>query len=687
MKEKLKNVLGLTVVLLLLLSVSGCSGLTDNGTTDSNTTSKVSPVTFSPSAGDVADESTVTLATATADATVIYSLDSGLSASTYAEMITAGTAFMKSTVTIHDACTVYALAVKTGYTSSDVTNAAYTIKVGTAKVEAVSITAADATVTTNTAITLSTGTAGAVIYYTTDDSEPTTSSTEYTAPFTLPFAGSYTVKAVAVKTDMIDSETVSASFTVTAAASEITYAELSGTANYDFDGNIDDALTAIGSSSSSVTFTSSINVSGIVTIVNTTNNYFVVQDKNDAVEFYGITMPSGLAAGDYVTASASKGQLYKGLPEITAVDGSVTIDSSKKTATLYYLNLTGKTDFSGFESFKLYGMKAAASAVQEKLAMIYGYDKTTKDTEKSFFGYVQNYSGTLELAVVYEKDASLITTTSSLTNTVEPVSVSIASGTVSSGTTITLSTITEGVTIYYTTDGTVPTSSSNTYSDGITLTGSAGTKLTVTAVALKTGYTDSAIVSAEYTIKDSGGVSDEKLMITEYYEGTSYNKYLEITNIGDTALDLSSYSVGMYYNSDTSVSTSHVLTLSGTLNAGKSVVLYNNQTDLTVLTVLGAMSDTVSDAAGWKVVDTSVCSTFNGNDCIVLMKGGTTSAAIIDAFGTYPNTSGANFAKDTRACRNAGCTPSASYTVSDWTSASISTTAAGDDANAGTYTK
>ena len=72
-------------------------------------------------------------------------------------------------------------------------------------------------------------------------------------------------------------------------------------------------------------------------------------------------------------------------------------------------------------------------------------------------------------------------------------------GTYNSRVTVSLACSTTGATIYYTTDGTNPTSSSNLYSAPFTLTG-AGSK-TVKAKGIKTGYADSSIASAAFTIR------------------------------------------------------------------------------------------------------------------------------------------------------------------------------------------
>lgn len=77
-----------------------------------------------------------------------------------------------------------------------------------------------------------------------------------------------------------------------------------------------------------------------------------------------------------------------------------------------------------------------------------------------------------------------------------PVIYPDASNTVASGTEVTITCTTEGATIYYTLDGTTPTSESESYSGGITLTSSK----TVKAIAVKTGYKDSGIATANYTV-------------------------------------------------------------------------------------------------------------------------------------------------------------------------------------------
>ena len=73
---------------------------------------------------------------------------------------------------------------------------------------------------------------------------------------------------------------------------------------------------------------------------------------------------------------------------------------------------------------------------------------------------------------------------------------SVAAGTYTAVQSVKLSDSTSGATIYYTTDGTTPTTSSTAYSAAISL----GATETVEAIAVAGGYSNSAVASAKYTI-------------------------------------------------------------------------------------------------------------------------------------------------------------------------------------------
>ncbi len=84
---------------------------------------------------------------------------------------------------------------------------------------------------------------------------------------------------------------------------------------------------------------------------------------------------------------------------------------------------------------------------------------------------------------------------------VRAIKSSLDSGLVEENSTVTLSTLTEGATIYYTTDGSTPTESSSLYSAPVAV----NTDMTFKAVAIKTGLDNSDVLVREFTVNSSLG--------------------------------------------------------------------------------------------------------------------------------------------------------------------------------------
>lgn len=104
-------------------------------------------------------------------------------------------------------------------------------------------------------------------------------------------------------------------------------------------------------------------------------------------------------------------------------------------------------------------------------------------------------------------------------------SFSLASGIYSSNQTVTISDATPGATIYYTTDGSAPTTSSTIYSGPITISSPGGQFTeTVDAIATAAGFSPSAMGSATYTIilrpDFSLAVSPDSLTVPAGQSGT-----------------------------------------------------------------------------------------------------------------------------------------------------------------------
>lgn len=138
------------------------------------------------------------------------------------------------------------------------------------------------------------------------------------------------------------------------------------------------------------------------------------------------------------------------------------------------------------------------------------------------------------------------------------------------------------------------------------------------------------------------------LIISEYIEGSSYNKAIEIANFTGVTVNLASYSLQKQTNG--AGSWNSALTLSGTLAHGQVYLVVNSSATSTLLSKANLST-------------TSACITFNGNDAVGLFKNGT----LIDIVGTI-NGGSANFAADVTKVRSASVTsPSATYNTAQWT--------------------
>lgn len=162
---------------------------------------KVATPTFSPTAGAVAAGATVTISTTTDGATIYYTTD-GTAPTTSSPVYSLP-------ITIDAAKTINAFAVKDGCPNSDVASASYTIAEPAATP---TFSLAEGIYTEVKTVTISTATDGATIYYTTDGSEPTTESTEYTSAITVD--ETMTIKAIAAKDGMANSAVASVTYTI-----------------------------------------------------------------------------------------------------------------------------------------------------------------------------------------------------------------------------------------------------------------------------------------------------------------------------------------------------------------------------------------------------------------------------------------------------------------------------------------
>lgn len=111
------------------------------------------------------------------------------------------------------------------------------------------------------------------------------------------------------------------------------------------------------------------------------------------------------------------------------------------------------------------------------------------------------------------------------------------------------------------------------------------------------------------------GQVQAQLLISEYLEGSSNNKAVELSNLGATPVDLSQYRLALYANGKPLTDApTNSLALQGTLAPGASLVLANPSANAEILA---------------KANQTSGNLVFNGDDALVLYRG----SEIVDSFG------------------------------------------------------
>jgi sugar lactone lactonase YvrE len=164
---------------------------------------------FSPVAGTYASAQTVTISEATTGA-IIYYTTNGTTPTTSSTKYTAP-------ITVGATETVKAIATATNYSQSAVASAAYAITPPPAA--APSFSPGAGMYATAQTVTISSATPGSTIYYTTNGTAPTTSSTKYTAPITV--SATQTIQAIAVAANYIQSATATSAYTINAAAVRI----------------------------------------------------------------------------------------------------------------------------------------------------------------------------------------------------------------------------------------------------------------------------------------------------------------------------------------------------------------------------------------------------------------------------------------------------------------------------------
>ncbi|MEH7156087.1 chitobiase/beta-hexosaminidase C-terminal domain-containing protein [Neobacillus drentensis] len=343
------------------------------------------------------------------------------------------------------------------------------------KVANVTASPAAGPVASGTKVSLATATANAKIYFTTDGSAPTAASTEYTAPINI--SADTTIKAIAVKADLENSDVSTFAYTVVQAS---TIAEVRAAA-----------------------LQSNVQASGVVTAVLGRAIYF--QDATAGIVAYTPTDSTVIQPGDKITVSGKLTE-YSTLLEIEANHENIIVTGQEAVPAAEVLTAAQLEES---KEAKLVTVKnATVGALSGGNYTVTDADGTsfqvrppsstmlaTGTTYEAITGVLSAFNGVYQLIPRNEGDILLDS------SIVQAVVATPGAGLVTSGTTVTLATGTAGATIYYTLDGSEPTTASPVFTQPIVISKAT----TVKAVAVKAGFKNSAVATFDYAIQ-SGAI-------------------------------------------------------------------------------------------------------------------------------------------------------------------------------------
>lgn len=394
--------------------------------------------------------------------------------------------------------------------------------------------------------TITCATADAVIRYTTDGTEPTETSTVYTAPVTI--SANTTLKAKAWKTGMD--------------------ASMVATATYNFPPEV--ANIAAFKAANTTTNNTVYKIAGNVTYVFRSGRYMFVEDASAALLIYDNSTPvitTTYNEGDVISGGVfGSYTLYNGMVEMVparntaeATGTPVTITPMVATIpTLVSQYSTLESRLVTIENVTFIGNKKFVNGT-DTMNYYNRFSSITNDPEAgetgSITGFLANYNGQVQLYPRDDNDFTIQTMEQVATPVITPVS-----GTYVGSVEVSISCATEGAIIYYTMDGTDPDENSGDYGGSfvIAATSVQAAPVTVKAIAMKDGMLNSEVASATYII-NTVGIHDMQQQVSIYPNPTSGDVTLDLSGLNAKTVDLFSMN-GQLLN--TVVPTNETMTMS-----------------------------------------------------------------------------------------------------------------------------
>ena len=480
---------------------------------------QVATPTFSLAAGTYLGTQTVSLSDSTSGAAIFYTIDG----STPATSAGGSTAQYTGPLTVSSTRTIKAIATASGYSASAVASATYTIQ---SQAAAPTFSPVGGSYSSAQAVTISSASSGATIYYTLDGATPATtaggSTLLYSSPITI--SATTTVKAIATASGFFASNVTSAAYTIaTGGTGSINFgngfvgggmvfngsAALNGTRLRLTDGGTNESASAwYSAQASAASFTNDFSFQITPGTSPTADGFaFVIQGNNTTALGpqggglgYGPDSPSATAANSILKSVAVKFDLYSNSNETGDSTGLYT-NGASPTTPFVDMASSGVDLHSGhvFNVHMTYDGTNLAMTITDSVtaaAFTQSWPINLSAAVGASTAYIGFTGGTGGLTAIQE----ILTWTYSSGGSVPAAATptfSPAAGTYTSAQSVTISDTTSGATIYYTTDGSTPTTASTKYTGAVSVSSSS----TIKAIATASGFSSSAVGSATYTIQ------------------------------------------------------------------------------------------------------------------------------------------------------------------------------------------
>jgi hypothetical protein len=307
-------------------------------------------------------------------------------------------------------------------------------------------------------VSITSTTSGASIYYTTDGSTPTTSSAKYTAPVNI--SATTTLNAMAAATGFTNSPMTSGVYTIQSGgtAASPTFSPPAGTY----------------SSAQSVTITSTTSGATI---------YYTTDGSTPTTSSTKYTAPVSISTTTTLNAMAT----------------ATGFTNSPVTSGIYTIQPTAaRPSFSPAPGTYTNPINVSIFSTTAGATMYYTTDGTTPTTASSKYTgpFTVSTTTTVKAIATAPNFANSAVSNAPYKFAAATPSLSPPPGTYTGTQMVTITTTTAGATIYYTTDGTTPTTSSNVYTGPVAVS----VTETLNAIATAPNYVNSAVAGGLYTI-------------------------------------------------------------------------------------------------------------------------------------------------------------------------------------------